>query len=385
MSDRPVRIVIAGGGTGGHVQPAIAVADVLRSTASVDLTWIGSTAGVENQSAAQRGIPFKSIPTGKLRRYFSLYTFTDALRIPVGVVRARMLLRSIQPDVIFSTGGFVSVPTVVAGWLAGIPIITHEQTATVGLANRINARFADRIALAFEATSSLLENAADRIVVTGNPVRGELLQGDALRGRSRFRVPENVPLIYVTGGALGAQAINETVRTQISELVSFAAIVHQCGPAAGNGDYPRLLEARSRLPDLLQPRYIVQERIGDELADLYAAADLVIGRSGGGTVAELALLGKPSILIPLPGTASDEQTRNARTLEAAGAAVVIPQQELSPEKLTRTIHTLLDEPERRLAMAAAAKSVAQPEAAIRLTHEILALARRHQTGSHRAV
>jgi UDP-N-acetylglucosamine--N-acetylmuramyl-(pentapeptide) pyrophosphoryl-undecaprenol N-acetylglucosamine transferase len=375
VSDHTLRIVIAGGGTGGHVQPAIAVADMLHQKASVELTWIGSSAGVESDSAAERSIPFRSIPTGKLRRYFSLQTIADAFRIPVGIVRARLHLRDIKPDVIFSTGGFVSVPTVVAGWLAGIPVITHEQTATVGLANKINARIADRVALAYQETARLIPFASDRTVITGNPVRAELLEGDADRARTQLEIPPDLPVLYVTGGSLGAQAVNATVRELIPRLVEKYCVIHQCGPAAMNGDYPRLLEVRSSLPRELQDRYIVRERIGSELADIYALADLVIGRSGGGTVAELAVLGKPAIFIPLPGTASDEQTRNAKVLAEAGGALIVPQIELTPERLGNHIDKLFDNRDRLQQMSAAAKTVAQPDAASKLADEILRLAR----------
>lgn len=374
MTDRQTRIVIAGGGTGGHVQPAIAVASVLRQRAPVALSWIGSSSGIEQETARSQEILFHAIPTGKLRRYFSLHTILDAVRIPFGILRARLLLRSLKPDVVFSTGGFVSVPTVIAAWLAGIPIITHEQTATIGLANRINARLADRIALAYAQTGELLSEAQDRVVVTGNPVRGELSGGDEERGRSALGFSDALPTIYITGGSLGAQAINQTIQRALPELAKNAQIIHQCGPAAMNGDYPRLLEARSNLPAELRDRYVVRERIGPELADIYACTDLVIGRSGGGTVAELALLGKPSILIPLPGTSSDEQTRNAQVLAEAGSAILIPQSELSPERLTNEVATLIADPDRRSHMANAAKSVAMPDAAQRLAQEILMLA-----------
>jgi UDP-N-acetylglucosamine--N-acetylmuramyl-(pentapeptide) pyrophosphoryl-undecaprenol N-acetylglucosamine transferase len=380
VSERPIRILIAGGGTGGHVQPAIAVAPELRQRENVELSWIGSSGGVERDIAAEQQIQFLSIPTGKLRRYFSLHTFLDAVRIPFGVLRARLHLRTVQPDVVFSTGGFVSVPTVVAAWMAGIPVITHEQTATIGLANKINARLADRIALAYEATRKLIDHAGDRVIITGNPVRAELIEGDPKRAREEFRLPDDLPIIYVTGGSLGAQAVNQTIQQMIPELVEQAIVIHQCGPAAVNGDLPRLQQTRLNLPEQLQQRYVVRERIGPELADVYAAADLVIGRSGGGTVAELALLGKPSILVPLPGTSSDEQTRNARILADAGGAVVIPQSELSATRLAGEVSQLLSDPDRRASMSLSASSVAQPDAATKLAEEILKLAQR-QSGT----
>lgn len=379
MDIRQVRIVIAGGGTGGHVQPAIAVASALRQQANVDLDWIGSTGGVERDIAATQDIRFHSIPAGKLRRYFSLYTFLDAFRIPLGILRARLHLRSIRPDVVYSTGGFVSVPTVVAAWLAGIPVITHEQTATIGLANKINARLADRIALAYQETSGLLGHARDRITITGNPVRAELIHGDPTRARQSFNLPQDLPIIYVTGGSLGAQAINQAVQAIIPELLERAVVIHQCGPAAVNGDLPRLQQTRLDLPGHLQRRYVVRERIGPELADIYAAADIVIGRSGGGTVAELALLGKPSILIPLPGTSSDEQTRNAQVLADAGGAVLLPQSELTPQRLLEEVIRILGDADQRSSMSLSASSVAQLDAAELLAAEILSLAEKSST------
>ncbi len=374
MTDRPTRIVIAGGGTGGHVQPAIAVSSVLRQRADVELTWIGSSGGIEKQTASEQQILFHAIPTGKLRRYFSIHTLLDAIRIPFGILRARLLLRSLQPDVVFSTGGFVSVPTVVAAWMAGIPSITHEQTATIGLANKINARLADRIALAYTQTRELLSSAGDRVIITGNPVRGGLKSGDSDRGLTLFGFTRDLPVVYVTGGSLGAQAVNQIIQKAIPDLVQHAQVIHQCGPAAANGDYPRLLETRKALPTDVQSRYVVRERIGEELANIYACADLVIGRSGGGTVAELALLGKPSILVPLPGTSSDEQTRNARVLADVDASILIPQIELSPERLVNQLRELLSDPERLAKMSDAARSVAMPDAAERLADEILQLA-----------
>jgi UDP-N-acetylglucosamine--N-acetylmuramyl-(pentapeptide) pyrophosphoryl-undecaprenol N-acetylglucosamine transferase len=376
VNQSAVRIVIAGGGTGGHVQPAIAVAEVIRNRADVELFWIGSSTGVERDSAYAANIPFRTIPAGKLRRYASIHTVFDAVRIPIGVIRARLHVQSIKPDVVFSTGGFVSVPTVVAAWLAGIPIITHEQTATIGLANRINARFADRIALAYQDTVSLLPKAENRTVVTGNPVRSELLRGDAKRLRNTFDLPTDLPVVYVTGGALGAQMINKTVALILPELLQGACVIHQCGPSAVNGDFPRLQNARLQLPSELQTRYVIRERIGSELADIYAGADVVIGRSGAGTVAELALLGKPSILIPLPGASGDEQTRNARMLSDAEAAVLLPQTTLNGERLMFEIRSLLEDNDRRASMSLSASSVAQPDAADFLASEILRLAGR---------
>ncbi len=365
-----VRIVVAGGGTGGHVQPAIAVLEILRQRNSIVALWIGSRDGVERVAAGENAIPFKSIQTGKLRRYFSLQTPIDAVRIPLGVIQALFALRRFRPDVVFSTGGFVSVPCVVAARLLGIPSLTHEQTATIGLATSINARFANVVALSFETSRSNLPKSRARVVVTGNPIRSSLLQGSSRAALQQFNLTPDLPLVYVTGGALGAHAINDAVASALPRLLSFSQVIHQCGPASGNGDAPRLLAARSQLSTELRNRYVVRETIGAELADVYAASSLVVGRAGAGTVAELAALGKPSILIPLPGAGGDEQTLNAQVLTRAGAAVLLPQDLLSPDRLIAEVEGLLNSG-RLDEMAMAARRQGQRDAADRLSAEIL--------------
>ncbi len=369
-----IRLVIAGGGTGGHVQPALAVLQSLRQQINVDPLWIGSRDGIEAALARDNSVPFRAIQTGKLRRYFSLQTPVDAMRIPLGSVQAFNVLRRFRPDVIFSTGGFVSVPTVFAGRLLRIPSITHEQTATVGLATKINARFANMVALSFAQSKSQLDGTKARVIVTGNPVRASLFGGSAAEGRRHFSFPSDLPMIYVTGGALGAQAINRTVLEVLPQLLRRAVVLHQCGPVSRNGDLPLLEAARDRLPVELQASYVIRERIGDELADVYAAAAFVVGRAGAGTVAELAALGKPAILIPLPGTGGDEQTLNARVLEDAGAAVLLPQVQLSPDRLIAEIDRLLV-PTTRETMSEAARGLGRSDAADLLANAILELAR----------
>lgn len=378
MSERetPLRIVVAGGGTGGHIQPAVATLRVLRQRLSIDPLWIGSHTGFEREVAKAEQIPFTGIATGKLRRYFSLTTAVDAVRVPLGALQALAILRRARPDVIFATGGFVSVPTIAAARLLRVPSLSHEQTATAGLATRINARLCDVIALAYQESAAHLGGCRARTVVTGNPIRAELLEGDAVAARRAFGFAPELPLVYITGGALGAQAINETVRQALPRLLEFAQIIHQCGPVEGNGDLPRLQAARDALPADLQNRYVVRERIGPELAGIYAAADLVVGRAGAGTVAELATLGKASILIPLPGAGGDEQTRNARVLADHDAALLLPQSDLTPDRLIADICDLLTDDNRRCQMASQARAHGHHGAAERLADALLALAGR---------
>src|SRR5215212_9706631 len=292
-----LRLAITGGGTGGHVLPALAVADELRRhDALADLIWIGSREGVEVQAAEEAGIQFVAIPTGKLRRYLSLRNLTDAARLPLGVLAARRALTAFRPDVVLSTGGFVSVPAVVAA--RGIaPVVTHEQTAILGLANRINARFADILAISYTRSEQSALRLHRRVVVTGNPVRTGLNAGDRSRGLKRYGFGAELPMVYVTGGARGASPINQRIASLLPGILDQVQILHQTGPLSANPDSESLTHRRELLPEAVRHRYTVVDFIGDELPDVYAAADLVVGRSGAGTIAELAYVGLPAILV----------------------------------------------------------------------------------------
>jgi UDP-N-acetylglucosamine--N-acetylmuramyl-(pentapeptide) pyrophosphoryl-undecaprenol N-acetylglucosamine transferase len=372
-NSRRLRLVIAGGGTGGHISPAVAVVQaLLRRGVVVEPLWIGSRNGFEAEAAAEHGIRFVAIRTGKLRRYFSLSTVLDIWRVPAGTFQARALLRQFRPDAILSTGGFVSVPTVAAGRLLGIPSLTHEQTATIGLATRINARLCDVVALSYHGTERPRTRRGARVVVTGNPVRPALFEGDPDEAQRLLPLAFDKPLVYVTGGAQGARALNQIVAQALPPLLEQVEILHQCGPNNGNGDFERLTALHARLPAEQRRRYLPVERVGDELAHVYAATRLVVGRSGAGTVAELAALGVPAIFVPLPGAA--EQRRNAEVLVAAGAACMIPQDDLTPARLADEICGLVSDPDRLSAMRSSADRMQAGEPADLLVEELLQLA-----------
>jgi UDP-N-acetylglucosamine--N-acetylmuramyl-(pentapeptide) pyrophosphoryl-undecaprenol N-acetylglucosamine transferase len=372
--ERKLRLAIAGGGTGGHVLPGISVVQELqRRDALADVLWIGSYEGQERETATAAGIRYVSIPTGKLRRYVSVSNLIDMGRVPAGVVAARQVLRSFRPQVVFSTGGFVSVPSVIAARRIA-PVVTHEQTAIVGLANRINARFADVLAISHRESEAAARKLHRRVELTGNPIRTGLVDGDRARGLEQLGFTTDLPVLYVTGGARGASALNERIGALLPELLPHIQILHQTGPTSANQDGQRLRQMRAALTPELQRRYALREFIGAELPDVYAAADLVLGRAGAGTVAELAYVGLPAILIPLPGAGGDEQLRNAQVLAGAGAAVVLPQAEATIERLRDEIVSLASSRERREAMSAGARSVAQPRAAANLADLLLAMA-----------
>jgi UDP-N-acetylglucosamine--N-acetylmuramyl-(pentapeptide) pyrophosphoryl-undecaprenol N-acetylglucosamine transferase len=375
-----LRLVVAGGGTGGHVQPAIAVVDELQRRHHLrDIVWLGSNASVEQEAAGRAGIRFVVIPTGKFRRYLSLRNLTDALRVPLGVLAARRALQQFRPTAVLSTGGFVSVPTVFAAWRLA-PIVTHEQTATIGLANRINARFADVLAVSYDRTAQEATGLHRNVQVTGNPVRPELVQGDRHRGLQLLGFDTQLPVLYVTGGARGASPINQRLAAILPELLQRAQVIHQTGPASANDDAASLHELRAALPSDLRRRYVITEFIGSELPDVYAATDLVVGRSGAGTVAEVAYVGKPAIFIPLPAAGGDEQTINAHILADAGAAVVLPQPKATPERLRTEVESILGDANRRELMGSAARTIARPDAAARLTDIVVDLSSRRRDG-----
>ncbi len=371
---KPLRIVIAGGGTGGHVLPAAAVIEELRfRELEFECLWIGSHKGVERGVAATNNVPFIAIQSGKLRRYVAIQTFTDALRVPVGIAQAWRHVRAFRPNVIYSTGGAVSVPTVVAGAHIA-PVLTHEQTAQIGIANKTASRFAKTFAVGFEETATLARQRHGNVVVTGNPVRSSLNHGSADRGRQLVGFSTELPVVYVTGGALGASPLNERIEAILEELLVHTQVFHQVGPASANPDFDRLSRGKAAMPPPLGDRYHLVEFVRDELPDVYAMADLVVARSGAGTVSELGYLGLPSILMPLPGTWGDEQRKNAQILANVNAAIVIDQPDMTPERLRNEILSLVGDPARRTSMASAARTTSRPDAAARLVDELLKLA-----------
>jgi UDP-N-acetylglucosamine--N-acetylmuramyl-(pentapeptide) pyrophosphoryl-undecaprenol N-acetylglucosamine transferase len=367
-----VTIVIAGGGTGGHTSPGLAVATLLRER-GVSHAWIGSRDGIEARRAPEEGIPYHAIATGKLRRYWAWRNVSDlAINVPAGILGAHALLRQLRPRVVLATGGFVALPVVLGAALARIPVVVHEQTAVPGLANRIAARGARRIAVTF--AESARHFPADRVVVTGNPLRPDLRAGSRAEAVARFGLDPALPLVYVTGGALGAHAINRAVGAIVGELLAQAHVIHQSGDNAVTGDRAWLEARRSALPAALARRYTVQPWVGAELAGIYATASLVVARSGAGTVNECCQLGLPALYIPMPGASGDEQTANARLVGRVGGCSIAPQASLTPELLLERISGLLAEPARLKEMGERARTLAIPDAADRLVNLLLEVA-----------
>ena len=387
-----IRILITGGGTGRHVSPALATVQEIKTlTGSADwqpvFRYIGSKTGVEKRLAEEAGLDFVGVETGKLRRASSLRglftwaNFKDAFRVPVGIFQSLWQVARFRPDVIFSTGGFVCVPPVVAGWTLRVPVLTHEQTATVGLANKIASRFARRVALSFEGSiPALPKGVRKRAFVTGNPVRPLIFRGDRTRALTRFgfnSLERDLPTLYVTGGAQGARVINQAVEAALPELLQVCRIIHQCGqqPAGQPQDFDTLTAAAEKLPAELRERYFLTRFVGEEIGDIFALADLVLSRAGAGTITELCALGKPAIFVPLVPTGGDEQTRNARRVEEAGGATIIKQGEITGPRLLEEVKKLLADRAKLAEMGRNTLSLARPNAAHDLAEAVINLGR----------
>lgn len=320
------RIILTGGGTAGHVTPNIALLPRLKEL-QYDIHYIGSYNGIEKDLIEPFHIPYHGISSGKLRRYFSMKNFTDPFRVLKGFYEANKLIKTLKPDVIFSKGGFVSVPVVMAGKRNHVPTIIHESDITPGLANKLSMPSATKICCNFPETLKNLP--ADKAVLTGSPIRQELLTGDKEAARKFCHFTSQKPVILVIGGSLGAAAVNQAVRNILPKLLESFQVIHLCGKG-------KLDESLTRVEGYAQFEYIQKE-----LKDLFALADIVISRAGANAICELLALRKPNILIPLPANASrGDQILNARSFELQGFSIVLEEESLTDEILLDTVHRL---------------------------------------------
>jgi len=365
------RIAITGGGSGGHTSAAVGIVQALVEAGADkrQILWIGSSKGVEGKVAERESIRFRTISVGKLRRYWSTENLVDIPRIIKGTLQSWAILRRYRPSIVVGTGGFVSVPVVMAARLLDIPIVVHEQTIIPGLANRIASRFASVVLLAFEESAGYFGNKKVRVV--GNPLRSELRKGLPARAQAleRLGLDQAYPVLYVTGGAQGANAINKAIADALPELLSKWQIIHQCGDKAMQYGEPYLNEIASGLDQDRRRRYLVKPYIGPEIADVFTAADVLVSRSGAATINEITRIGLPSILVPYPLSVANEQDRLARMLERADAAIVIDQSNLNKESLIMALEKLGKE--ERIAMKKRAQAMAPQNVEERIARAIL--------------
>lgn len=350
-----ITIAFAGGGTGGHIYPGLAVIEALRERGFPGrIVWIGSKKPQDRAIVEAAGIEYFPIPSGKLRRSLDLENLADGFRVIMGFFAARRILSSIRPAILFSKGGYVSVPPCKAAASLRIPYITHESDASPGLATRLNAAGAELILTSWPETGAMFpENLRAKVLVTGNPVRPSVLKGDAGRGRKLCGAPEGMPIVFFIGGSLGARQINDIAKAALPGLEGKAFVVHQTGRehfdpkvhASVPGSYFALPYAR------------------DEMRDLLAAATVVAGRAGAGSIGECAALGKPMVLIPLCGRGTrGDQVENAKMAAKAGAAACLAGEDATPEAVVEALLRFIENPAEREKAAAAALSLSRAKA-----------------------
>ena len=318
------KIILTGGGTAGHVTPNLALIPSLKDH-GFEIRYIGSYEGIEKKLITDAGIPYDGISSGKLRRYFDLKNFSDPFRVAKGYFEALRLMKRYKPDVVFSKGGFVAVPVVLAAKHYKVPVIIHESDMTPGLANKICIPSAAKVCCNFPETLKYLPK--DKAVLTGSPIRSELLTGNKDAAYSMCGFTKGKPVIMVIGGSLGAAAVNKIVRESLDTLLEHYQIVHLCG--------------KGKLDESLNGKkgYIQFEYIKEELKDLFAMSDLIISRAGANAICEILALKKPNILIPLPAKASrGDQLLNANSFKKQGFSEVLDEENLSSQHFIDTIN-----------------------------------------------
>lgn len=321
------RIILTGGGTAGHVTPNIALLQGLREK-NFEIHYIGSQNGIEKELLAQCDVPYYGISSGKLRRYLSVKNMTDIFRVVKGLGDANKLIKKIKPDILFSKGGFVSVPVVIACKLNKIPVIIHESDMTPGLANKISIPFADKVCATFPETLKHLP--AKKAVLTGSPIRSMLFDGSKIEGRNICGFESAKPVILVMGGSLGAVAINNCIRNVLPELLLSYNVVHICGK--NNAD-----------TSIKHDGYKQFEYISAELAHIFALSDIIISRAGSNSINEFLALKKPSLLIPLPKSVSrGDQILNAQSFEKQGFSKMLGEEEMTEQSLVKEINDLFE-------------------------------------------
>lgn len=362
-----MKILFTGGGTGGHIFPIIAISREIKRIypyeQELQFFYLGPKDDFGSLLLAQEGIKVKTIITGKIRRYFSLSSlflnFIDiCFKIPIGLIQAFFQIFFLAPDLIFSKGGYGSFPVVIAGWILDVPIFLHESDISPGFANKFLSRFALEIFVSFPRTEYFPPK---KMILVGNPIRREILDGFKEEAKRIFNLSGEKPVILILGGSQGAQRINDVILEILPEILTDFELIHQ----AGEKNFKEVeAEAKVVLPENLRKYYhlfpFLKER---EIKHAYKISDLIVARAGSGTIFELASLGKPSILIPLPEAAQNHQLKNAYCFARQGATVVIEEGNFTPHFFLEKARYLLSRPEELKEMGEKAKQFSRPRAA----------------------
>ncbi len=326
------KILMTGGGTAGHVMPNLALFNDLKKS-GYEIVYVGSKKGIEKTLVTNENIKYYSISSGKLRRYFSFQNFLDVFKVGVGIIQSFFIVMKEKPDVVFSKGGFVSVPVVIGAFLNFRKIIIHESDLSMGLANKIASKFAGKILTTFMFTTRVSKKA----VWTGTPIRMELLKGDRKKALTFTGLNDDKPFIYLTGGSLGSKKLNDTLISALDDLTKDFNIIHQCG----KNKYTEGLNYEG---------YRQYEFIKSELKDIFALSDIVISRAGSNSIFELLMLAKPNILIPLSKKASrGDQIENANVFYVEEFSYVIEEEDLNKKSFIDAVHEVYKNREKYIA------------------------------------
>lgn len=364
---KTLNILFTGGGTGGHVVPIIAIAREMKKLDSLNIkiSYAGPKDALSFFLLSQEDIKIHSIVAGKIRRYFSLKNITDVLcKIPFGFFQSLFLLISNRPKLVFSKGGSGSTVLCLAATILNIPVFIHESDAVPGLSNRTAANWAKRIFISFPETEHF--KSSSKTVLVGNPIRKSLLEGNRDKAKELFDLPLEKPLMLLTGGSQGAEVLNDFILFTINDLLKSYEVIHVCGIK----NFKKVKTDSALITNKeLEKRYKVYEFLNEnQLTHAYKAADIIVSRAGSGTIFEIAALGKPSILIPLPSAAGNHQAKNAYQYAATGAATVIEQGNLTPHIFLGEAKFLLS---RVKEINEAALKFARPEAGAAIAKEII--------------
>lgn len=372
-----MRVLVSGGGTGGHIYPALAVAAQLRSEYQAEILFLGSDDGLETQIVPAAGLRLATIKAGKVRRYVSWQTVKGVMRIPLGVVQAVEIVRRFRPDLAFTSGGYVAVPAGLAAYLNRVPLLMHQQDVPPNLSNRQVAPLATRISVAFE--DSLAYFPTRKTLLLGNPIRQEILDARQLspqEARTKLGLAPALPLLLVTGGSQGARHLNQVVCAALPELLETCQVLQISGKDLHNETLAQSNAVLAAQDESLKQRYRLVPYLNEEMPVALQAADLVLCRSGASTLSELAALSKPSLLVPLPpALGKSPQEANAAMFERKQAGQVIKDADLEPKLLAERVKYIMTSPALLSSMVESVSTLGRPEATQDIAAELLKLAR----------
>lgn len=333
-----MRIVLTGGGSGGHLMPLVAVAKKIKEKyLEADFLFLGPKGRLEELIIEKEGIASKVIISGKIRRYFSLRNFVDFFKIPLGIFQSLWVLLVYMPDAIFSKGGYASLPVVLAGWFYRIPVLIHESDSVIGLANSMLGKLATRVAVSYPEAEK--EFSASNVMLTGNPIRSDITLGDPVRARQKFSLAESKKVIFVCGGSQGAKSLNDRIVTILPELLKKYQVIHQTGENNFEDVKRRAGELGIKAG---REGYHPIAFVAEELKDIYSVADLVITRASANFLSEIAANGKPAIAIPLESSANGHQKMNAYSIARMGGCIVLEENNLGEHMLLAKIEEIMN-------------------------------------------